>query len=60
MDTIHILIADDHPLVRVGLKALLASAPDTEWVSEAATGNETITLADRVEAIIRARKAGMG
>src|SRR2546425_1198011 len=35
MDTIRVLIADDHLLFRDGLRALLASAPDTELVGEA-------------------------
>ena len=45
MDTIRVLIADDHQLFRDGLKALLLSAPDTEVVGEAATGKEAIQLA---------------
>jgi DNA-binding NarL/FixJ family response regulator len=45
MDTIRVLIADDHQLFRDGLKALLLSAPDTEVLGEAATGEEAIQLA---------------
>jgi NarL family two-component system response regulator LiaR len=45
MDTIRVLIADDHQLFRDGLKALLLSAPDTEVLAEAATGKEAIQLA---------------
>ena len=45
MDTIRVLIADDHQLFRDGLKALLQSAPDAEVVGEAATGREAIQLA---------------
>jgi DNA-binding NarL/FixJ family response regulator len=45
MDRIRILIADDHTLFRDGLRALLLSAPDTELVGEATTGEEAITLA---------------
>ncbi len=45
MDTIHILIADDHQLFRDGLKALILSAPDAEVVGEATTGEEAIALA---------------
>lgn len=44
-DNIRVLIADDHTLFRDGLRALLASAPDTELVGEAATGQEAISLA---------------
>ena len=39
------LIADDHLIFRDGLRALLASAPDTELVGEAATGEEAVALA---------------
>jgi DNA-binding NarL/FixJ family response regulator len=45
MDTIRVLIADDHQLFRDGLNALLLSAPDAEIVGEAATGKEAIQLA---------------
>ena len=40
--TIRILIADDHPLVRQGLKAALAPLPEVEIVAEAATGQAAI------------------
>jgi CheY-like chemotaxis protein len=36
--TIRILIADDHAVVREGLRAVLGSEPDMEVVGEAATG----------------------
>ncbi|MBX3057574.1 MAG: response regulator transcription factor [Anaerolineae bacterium] len=49
MDTIHILIADDHTLFRDGLKALFGSLPDTEVVGEAATGTETVALAEELQ-----------
>lgn len=42
MDTIRVLIADDHTLFREGLRSLLASIPDIEPVGETATGNATI------------------
>ena len=40
-----ILIADDHPLFRAGLRVLLESVPDTEVVGEAATGDEAVEVA---------------
>ena len=40
--TIRILIADDHPLVRQGLKAALAPLEEVEVVGEATTGKEAI------------------
>jgi DNA-binding NarL/FixJ family response regulator len=45
MKLLRILIADDHPLVRSGLRALFAAAEDVEVVGEAATGEEAVTLA---------------
>lgn len=47
MDTIRILIADDHQLFRDGLKALLRASADTELVAEATTGQEAVQLAAR-------------
>jgi DNA-binding NarL/FixJ family response regulator len=42
---IRILIADDHVLVRSGLRALLRAEPDIEVVGEAGDGAETVRLA---------------
>jgi len=49
MDKLTILIADDHPLFRKGLRALLASMPTTELVGEATTGEEAINLAEKLQ-----------
>lgn len=40
-----IIIADDHPVVRSGLRALLSSQSDFEIVGEANNGEETVKLA---------------
>jgi DNA-binding NarL/FixJ family response regulator len=45
MESIRILIADDHTLFREGLRALLSSIHDTEIVGEAATGDEAVAVA---------------
>jgi DNA-binding NarL/FixJ family response regulator len=45
---IRILIADDHPVVRAGLRALLASETDLEVVGEAATPDAAVELAERL------------
>jgi two-component system response regulator AlgR len=45
-----VLIADDEPLARERLRALLAELSAVEVVAEAATGVEAITEADRVRA----------
>jgi len=49
MTTIHILIADDHPLFLDGMHGLLDSVPDTEVVGEATTGEEAIRLAETLQ-----------
>jgi len=45
MDRVSVLIADDHPVFRRGLRTLLASVADLEVVGEAATGAEVVTAA---------------
>jgi two-component system response regulator NreC len=42
---IQILIADDHGVVRAGLRALLSAEPDMEVIGEAATGSAAVRLA---------------
>ncbi len=46
---IRVLIADDHPLVRSGLRAVCSGATDIEVVGEAADGYEVIAEALRLE-----------
>lgn len=45
MEPIRILIADDHPLFRDGVRTLLKSVPEVELVGEAASGSEVIIQA---------------
>jgi DNA-binding NarL/FixJ family response regulator len=42
---ITLLIVDDHPIVRTGLRALFDDQPDIAVVGEAASGDEALTLA---------------
>ena len=49
MAKIRILIADDHALVREGIRALLSSCEDLEVVGEAADGTEAIAAARRLD-----------
>ncbi len=48
MATIHILICDDHPVVRAGLQGMLASQPDMALVGEASNGAEALALVERL------------
>jgi DNA-binding NarL/FixJ family response regulator len=45
METLHVVIADDHPAFRDGLRSLLSSTFEIEVVGEAATGAEVVDLA---------------
>ena len=45
---IRVVIADDHPLFRDGLRAMFESEPDIELVGEAATGLEAVSLAGQL------------
>jgi DNA-binding NarL/FixJ family response regulator len=49
MESIRVLIADDHTLFRAGLVALLASIPDVEVVGEAASGQEVLVKAGELQ-----------
>jgi DNA-binding NarL/FixJ family response regulator len=40
-----VLVADDHPMYRYGLRTLLEATPDLEVVGEAATGVEAVSAA---------------
>ena len=42
---IRVMVADDHPVVRDGLRALFEQLPDMELVAEAATGAEAVRAA---------------
>ena len=45
MDRIRLLVADDHPMLREGLVAVLGTQPDFEVVGEASDGEEVVRLA---------------
>lgn len=47
MGSVRILIADDHAIIRSGLRALLTHEPGFEIVGEAADGREAIEIAER-------------
>ena len=55
MDKIKILIADDHPVFRHGVRALLEATPEVEVVGEVTTGEEAIAQAESLQPV----KAGV-
>lgn len=46
-DVIRVVLADDHTVVRTGLKAVLGTAKDIDVVGEAKDGREALTLVER-------------
>src|SRR5437879_5904937 len=44
MTKIKVLLADDHTVVRQGLRALLQAEPDIETIAEAGTGRQAVEL----------------
>ena len=49
MDVIHLILADDHPVVRDGLRGMLESQPDFKIVGEAPDGASAVRLAVELE-----------
>jgi DNA-binding NarL/FixJ family response regulator len=47
--TVRIVLADDQPLIRAGLRMLIADTPDIDVVGEAGTGAEAVRLARDAE-----------
>jgi len=43
---IRVLVADDHPMLREGLVAVLGTQPDFDVIGEAADGSEVVRLAE--------------
>ncbi|WP_139417923.1 response regulator [Agromyces laixinhei] len=46
--TITVLLVDDHPVVRTGLRSLFERNDEVDVVGEAATGEEAVTLSDHL------------
>jgi DNA-binding NarL/FixJ family response regulator len=49
MESIRVLIVDDHPVYRDGLRTLLDSIPDAEVAGEAVSGEEAVAMAASLE-----------
>lgn len=48
MEALRVMIADDHPLFRDGMRGLLSTKPDIEVVGEARSGEEAVELASEL------------
>ena len=59
MSRIRILVADDHEIVRRGLKALLEAQPEWEVVAEAVTGREAVEMAKQTTPEVAILDVGM-
>lgn len=46
---IRVVLADDHPVVRAGLRGMLITEPDIEVVAEASSGPEAVAVASRTD-----------
>ena len=49
METLRILVAEDHPLFRKGMIALLSSVPEFEVIGEAQTGEEAVVRTSELQ-----------
>jgi DNA-binding NarL/FixJ family response regulator len=49
MDSLRVLIADDHPFFRDGMRMFLETTPDIVVVGEAATGEEAVAQAEQLQ-----------
>jgi len=61
-EIIRVVLADDHPALRLGLRVLLDQAPDVEVVGEAGDGVETLAMIEALQpdvAVLDCRLPGM-
>lgn len=47
--TIRVLLADDHSLLRIGIRTILAAEPDLIWVGEATCSNQVQSLCQELQ-----------
>jgi len=56
---IRVVLVDDHPVVRAGLREILEAAGDIEVIGEAATGEEAVALAKGLKPDVMVMDLGM-
>lgn len=49
---IHVMLIDDHPVVRAGLRAILNNFPDVEVVAEGSDGAAIAEMPEGVDVVI--------
>ena len=59
-DIIRVILADDHAVVRAGVKAVLSSAKDIQVIGEASNGREAVALAERLTPDVVVMDLSMG
>ena len=59
-DLIRVILADDHSVVRAGLKAVLGAARDIQVVGEASDGGDAVALAERLKPDVVVMDLSMG
>ena len=58
-DLIRVILADDHAVVRAGLRAVLGGAKDIEVVGEAKSGSEAVAMTERLNPDVVIMDLGM-
>lgn len=59
-DTIRVILADDHAVVRAGLKAVLRTAKDIEVIGEATDGKSAVAIVERLRPDVAIMDLSMG
>src|SRR5215203_4818646 len=49
MEKIRVMLADDHPVTRAGVRKFLSQASDIEVIAEADNGNQALEMAQQLE-----------
>jgi len=57
---IKVVLVDDHAVVRAGLKAVLSSAKDIQVIGEGSSGNDALSLAERLDPDVIIMDLSMG
>lgn len=59
-DVIRVILADDHAVVRAGVKAVLGAAKDIQVIGEASNGREAVALTERLDPDVVVMDISMG